>query len=493
MHNESTRKKRSKGIAIVLTTLTLSITLPLAGLGFDVATLYLIKSKLGAAADSASLAGARALSQGATQGAQTASAIGTAQSYFSGNFPAGYWRTTGASATVTVDDTSIPNYRSVNVNATVQAPLYFLRVFNQQASTINVTATAGRRDVLMMMVLDRSSSMNGVVAGTGQTACALMKVDAANFVSYFAPGRDQIGLVAFGSSVYFYPSTTNFTTPDANGNTIPSLIGQLTCNENTSSAAAIARAYQELTAVNNPNRMNVIMFMTDGRPNGVTADYSTVQVNGKCSLPVGTPGVIAQWAGGAVTSGNTAGVMSATTTSITFPNDGYGISGSSNCQFNQSNNTALTNVRSDIPNLPATDYFNNSTLGPYSQANSATWPYTTPFNPVGAVSIPQQIVVASANVLDNEATQVRTNTTLNPFIYDIALMGNGPVDDMPDTLLLQKIANDPALAGQTGIGQTFYQQQINQPHGYFAIAPNASQLGVAFDTIAEQISIRLAR
>jgi hypothetical protein len=26
-----------------------------------------------------------------------------------------------------------------------------------------------------MMVLDRSSSMNGIVAGTGQTACALMK------------------------------------------------------------------------------------------------------------------------------------------------------------------------------------------------------------------------------------------------------------------------------------------------------------------------------
>jgi Mg-chelatase subunit ChlD len=93
-------------------------------------------------------------------------------------------------------------------------------------------------------------------------------------VNYFAPGRDQLGLVAFGSSVFFYPSTTSFTTPDANGNTIQSLIGQLTCNDNTSSAAAIAAAYAELQRVNNPNRMNVIMFMTDGRPNGVTADYS---------------------------------------------------------------------------------------------------------------------------------------------------------------------------------------------------------------------------
>jgi hypothetical protein len=58
---------------------------------------------------------------------------------------------------------------------------------------------------------------------------------------------------------------------------------------------------------------------------------------------------------------------------------------------------------------------------------------------------------------------------------------------------LQKIANDPALAGDTGVGLTFYQSQINQPHGYFAVAPDASQLAVAFDSIAMQISIRLSQ
>jgi len=492
MQNFKNRKRRSTGFAIVLTTLTLAVALPLIGLGFDVGTLYLVKSRLAAAADSAALAGARALSQGADSSAQTSSAVSTAQTYFSANFPTGYWRSTGASATVTVDSVTLPNYRSVTVNATAQAPLYFLRVLNQQYSTINVTSTAGRRDVLLMMVLDRSSSMNGIVAGTGQTACALMKADAAAFVNYFAPGRDQLGLVAFGSSVFFYPSTTSFTTPDASGNTIQSLIGTLTCAENTSSAAAIAAAYQELKNVNNPNRMNVIMFLTDGRPNGVTADYSQpgLGVTDGCTMPAGTPGVIAQWAGGALPSGTTAGVMNATTTAITFPNDGHSLAGSSGCQFNGPN---LPNVSLDIPNLPTTDYYGNSLAGPYSVLNNGTWPYTTPFNPAGAVSIPQQIVIASTNALDNEATQVRTDATLNPYIYAIALMGNGPPDDMPDTLLLQKIANDPNLAGDTGIGLTFYNLQISQPHGYFAIAPDASQLAVAFDTIATQISIRLAQ
>jgi Flp pilus assembly protein TadG len=491
MPNKTTRReKRSKGIAIILTTLSMAVILPLVGLGFDVSTLYLIKSKLNAATDAAALAGARALAQGSTEAQQTANAQSVAQTFFSANFPAGYWRSSGASATVSVDDTSSANYRTVSVTASATAPLYFLRIFNQSVSLIAVTSKAGRRDVLLMMVLDRSSSMNGVVAGTGQTACALMKVDAAEFVNYFAPGRDQLGLVAFGSSVYTYPSTTGFTTPDANGNTIQSLIGQLTCNENTSSAAAIAAAYQELVNVNATTRMNVIMFMTDGRPNGVTADYSGMTA-GPCTMTANRPGVIAQWAGGAVTSGSTAGVMPHTTTGITFPNDGKPIAGSSNCQFDGVNN--LTNVRSDVPNLPTQDSYGNSLAGPYSQLNSATWPYTTPFNPTGAVSIPQQIVIASTNALDNEATQVRTNTTLNPYIYDIALMGNGPVDDMPDTLLLQKIANDPNMGGQGGLAQTFYQMQINQPHGAFAIAPDASQLAVAFDTIAAQISVRLSQ
>jgi len=166
MQNLKDRLQRSRGFAIVLTTLTLSITLPLVGLGIDVGTLYLVKSKLAAAADAAALAGTRALSQGATEADQEASATSAAQAFFAGNYPTGYWNTNGAAATAAIDSTSAPNYRSVTVNATVQAPLYFLRVLNQQYSTINVISRAGRRDVLMMLVLDRSSSMNGIVAGT---------------------------------------------------------------------------------------------------------------------------------------------------------------------------------------------------------------------------------------------------------------------------------------------------------------------------------------
>jgi len=278
-------------------------------------------------------------------------------------------------------------------------------------------------------------------------------------VNYFAPGRDQLGLVVFGSTAFVYPSTTSFMTPDINGNTIQSLIGQISCGGNTASAEAIAAAYNELTTVNNSRRMNVIVFMTDGRPNGVTADFS--QPN---NLAIGTCtednagddliGVLAQWAGGAVASGSTAGLMNYRTTSITNTNEGH-IPAGSGCAFT----TSLTNVSLDISGMPATDIYGNSLTGPYSQENPA-WPYNGLAPNLVGVSSPREIVMASTNAVDNEATQVRTNTTLNPFIYSIALDGDGPVSDQPDTLLLRKMANDPSLAGDSGIGSTFYRQQI---------------------------------
>ena len=89
----------------------------------------------------------------------------------------------------------MPNYRTVTITATVQAPLYFLRILGQNTSAVAVTTQAARRDALVMLVLDRSSSMN--YAFQGSTACNIMKPDAIQFLNNFAPGRDMVGLVVF--------------------------------------------------------------------------------------------------------------------------------------------------------------------------------------------------------------------------------------------------------------------------------------------------------
>jgi hypothetical protein len=102
-------------------------------------------------------------------------------------------------------------------------------------------------------------------------------------------------------------------------------------------------------------------------------------------------------------------------------------------------------------------------------------------------------VYAAINASDNQATTIRKDTTLRPYIYTIGLSGDGAVDQYPDPLLLMKMANDPNLASNGSAGLAFYNAQRGQPQGLFANAPDASQLAVAFDTIARQISIRLAQ
>jgi hypothetical protein len=149
----------------------------------------------------------------------------------------------------------------------------------------------------------------------------------------------------------------------------------------------------------------------------------------------------------------------------------------------------MWNVSQDIGSLPTQDYFGNATQGPYTVESPS---YGSAAN-LGDVTDAQGIVYAAINAVDNQSNTIRTNATLKPTIYTIGLSGDGAVDQYPDPLLLMKMANDPNMAAVSAAGQTFYNQQIGQPQGLFANAPDASQLAVAFDTIARQISVRLSQ
>ena len=488
------KRKNQKGMAVIMTALTMLVSIPLVGLAVDVAVLYMIRGKLYQAVDAAALAGARALAQGATPGAQTSAAQAAATKFFNANFPAGYWATSNIQlATPTVDSVSVPNYRTITTSATLQAPLYFLRVLGQSTTTIAASSQAGRRDVVMMLVLDRSSSMN--LAFQGTTACAIMKTDAAQFLSYFAPGRDMVGLVVFGSSVFTYPPTATFTTPDGSGNTPASLIGAITCGGNTNTPEAMYQAYQQIVTTNSTTRANVIVLMTDGRPNGFTGDYISpvdqrISPAGCANGATHMVGVLAQWAGGPVSSGTTAGLMKPTTTSPSSSgNDGL-IATSSGCQFAGD----MTLVRNDLKKMPNQDTHGNSTTGSYSVYNTNA-PYGGAADNLN-LSVPAQVEIAATNALDNQATTIRQNNVLKPNIYTIGLEGNDPTGkDTPDTLLLRKIANDPTLLNDPStIAQGFANAQgTGQTFGYFVDAPDPSELCAAFNSIAERIVVRLAK
>jgi Flp pilus assembly protein TadG len=473
-------KSHRKGISIIATTLLLLVIVPLVGLAVDLTMLYLVKSKLLSATDAAVLSGARALSQGTDPTSQKIGAQGVASKFFRANFATDYWGSRNLNfPAVAIDDASVPNYRTVTATASVQSPLFFLRVLRQDYATVAVSSQAARRDALVILVLDRSSSMNWTVPGTGQTACQIMKTDALEFVKNFAQGRDQLGLVTFGSSVYSYQSRTDFNTRDASGYTISSLISGIECYGNTSSAQALHAAYAEIQRVNNANRANVIVFMTDGRPNGVTADFVSSRSNANCN-PNAHPliGVLAQWANNAST-GDTAGLMQHTGTGVNAPNpEVYTSTNSSGCNFRSD----LKKVRQDLGKVPTADIYGNRLDGPYEK----------PVN-LNRVDLPQEISKASANALDNQATAIRTDTTLRPMIYTLGLMGNGQATDQPDSMLLKKVSNDSSLAREVDPGPTYYTAQQNQTRGMYVEAPDATQLAAAFDMIAAHIVVRLSR
>ena len=481
---------REKGISILVVTLTLMVIVPLVGLAVDLSMLYLIRTKLLSATDAAVLAGARALSRGADAAAQRQSAQDAATKFFNANFPAGYWGSSNLNfPTVTVDDTTVANYRSVTATARVDAPLYFLRILGQSSSSLRADAQAGRRDALVVLVLDRSSSMTGDVPNTGLKACAIMKTDAVEFVKYFAANRDQVGLVVFNSGQYTYQSRTDFNTPDASGKTVSSIIAGINCNANTASAEALHAAYAEVRRVNSNTRANVIVFMTDGRPNGVTGNFIPYRIPtcGTANTPM--VGVLSQWAGNAASCSDpnkscTAGLMKRTVTDATSDASASG-ENTANCHFLSD----LQVVHDDITGMPPSDVYGNSLSGPYFTGVT-----------LNRVDLPQEITKASANALDNQAAAARTDGKLNPtdapptrllktMIYTLGLYGNGAVTDQPDDQLLKKMANDPSLAQDA---PNTYQAQKTQPRGMYVAAPDATQLQGAFDTIANYIVVRLS-
>jgi hypothetical protein len=447
--------------------------------------------KLLTALDAGMLAAARALGEGSNATAQAENARAAAAKFFAANFPTGYWGTTNLSfPSPAIDSTSVANYRSITGTASADAPLYFLRVFGASTSTIRVTAQAARRDALVVLVLDRSGSMDRDVAGTGTTACEIMKRDATEFMKYFAPGRDKLALVVFNSGTYYINPTTSFD-PTSSSDARVSAINSIVCIDNTGAADALNRAYKIITDNNESTRANVIVFMTDGIPNGVTGDFVSYRISG-CGKK-GTPmiGVLAQWANNGST-GDTAGLMARSTTSVSGGAAAETV-GTDNCRFlQQPPDIGLRRIDEDVTRMPTKDYYGNALAGTYSSYLNDDVSFFGRTADLTRVTSPQDITRASANALDNQATAIRSNTTLKPMIYTIGLNTDPTGLDRPDEQLLRKIANDSSLATAPNSGPQMYEDQKNQPRGLYVNAPDASQLGAAFETLATHIVVRLA-
>ncbi len=264
-------RNKPKGFVIVMTAAMLVFMIGVVGLAIDGGALYMIKARMSAAVDAAALAAGRSVNMANTVAQANSQATSMANQFFAANFPTGYMGTSSAPTVTPVftqetDGAGNPNgVLDIKVTASVSAPTYFMNVFGVSSVSVTATGTASRRGLVMLLVLDKSISMN---TPTVPTACEAMKTAAQDFITRFSP-YDQIGMVTFDYTAHLdYPPSPNY----GNG-TLAAAINGIVCQNNTNSTSALEMAYQQIVNQNLPLALNSIVFFTDGSPNGISASF----------------------------------------------------------------------------------------------------------------------------------------------------------------------------------------------------------------------------
>lgn len=477
----STSRKSERGATLILLTFMIAtVVIPLVGLAIDGSIAYWLKGKLSASVDAAALAAGRSLSVGQTQPQQLASATQAAQQYFAANFQPGTMGTVVVGGQPTVSVTPIGlHLRSVTVQATATAPLYFMPILGFNTATVAATGESTRRDANIVLIIDRSGSMSS--AG----ACGTMIASAQNFVNDFVDGRDQLGLVSFQTTASVdYPATLKF---KSNSPSLNSVLGTTDCIGSTSTAQALQLAYDQIkNVIKQPGALNVIVLFTDGQPNSFVGNFAIKKVTdtrygwqatstltstppSTCNPPVPVTGVLVS--NNPVATGQTSGLYDPGP--VANDVQSTKIVSSPGCVF--PGNT--DKVRLDLAALPAADVYGNSTAGykPNDPVPAGNPPYTG----LSRIDAPISVVNAALNAADNQARTIRTDPIYTPIIYTIGL--GGTPFQVIDSDFLERVANDPRASSYNS----------KQPTGLFIYA-NASTLGSAFAQIASQI-LRLSK
>ena len=488
----SNRRRNERGVVTLLYTLMmLFIIIPMAGLAIDAGIVYTIKTKLQSAVDGASLAAARSLNLNTSVTQQSGPATTFATSVLHANFPTGWMSVnTVPDPTVTIatnsQDATIPlGEVQITVAESIVAPTWFMRILGFNNVNMSASGVAVRRNVNVMLVIDRSQSLQD------EGNCGTLKTDAQAFVNSFVESQDKLGMVTFGTSFnYDFTFNTTFKT------TLTSDLSSLVCSGFTNAAAGFSTGFNKLKALNDQNALNVIVFFTDGEPNTMTFGVSpstnaaTSTANsplpyksGSSCSPANTnlSGVIA---GDASAHYNAwGGVFSWTNSGIPVSSDFNAYTGFSGCSYRSSslgsgNSAAFAN---DIASLPNSDAFGNATNSTWAGGTNGSFPYSVVTT--GNWYYLQNLENAGINTLDNAAQNARVAAAAAGIPYIVYTIGLNPnIYGSVNQELLRRVANDPASA----VYQSTYAA------GTFYYVPSAAQLNQAFSDIASDI-LRLAK
>ncbi|HTS28065.1 MAG TPA: pilus assembly protein TadG-related protein [Bryobacteraceae bacterium] len=537
LHSRS--RIRQQGASIVLMMCMLPMLLvPLVGLAIDGTRLYIVQSKLSAAVDGAVLGSGRLLGT-------NANTTEIAGEFLNANFPSGYWSTSGLQKNIQF--TNNLGSQTITIYATVVLPLTFARIMGQPAVTLSATATATRRVTRVMMVLDRSGSMNNTDPVTHANVFTTMQASAEWFASQFTPGYDELGLIMFsGSGLVAYPTThpwvnspTGAGGPDTafatNAQTMSGPIftqlNNMAVGGGTGTPEALSQAYIELQKAHNrdlaangvDNSLNTIVLFTDGVPDGIATYLNDPSNNSlkspgsgsshsQCTYNPATSNSASQMRGYIVAGGCPVGSSGCTAWSATSANGAFGLLRLAALDSSQSlswwegtngvndytpgapssslsgctyiSQSLNNSDLTDLKNIPTTDLYGNSTTG------SA---YTNSY------------------LYDGSHYWYPNGTTYNPnaptYPYNIAAAAWNATDAIGKTIRTQTGMQQVQIftIGYSGNGGTdvgLLNRLANtpqstsydptQPIGHFYLVNNTNQLVSAFNSVASSL-LRLAQ
>jgi hypothetical protein len=485
MITHPTRKReRQRGfVTLIWTCMMLFVIIPSVGLAIDAGVMYYIKSKLQSAVDGAALGAARSLNEGQTIASQEVAAASTAVRYYHANFPTNWMGVSPVNDPTVTWPAAPPATAIINVQGDINAPTWFMKIIGVNSLHLTVIGQSSRRNVNLMLVVDRSTSLS--LTGS----CPTLASDAQVFVQSFSNNRDRLALITFGTYYNIdFPPNYNFQT------SMTTLLGNLQCSGFTNAAAAFSTAYTTLKGLADQNALNVIVLFTDGIPNTLTFGpaYGTgtgapMPIKGTCTLnhasPAGYSGVVAGDSEYIVSGGIFQATNSTYPAPTPFPADaaliGTGQNYKSGCTFPGNDilsNTTSTPFANDISYLPATDSFGNAIATDI--LGGSGFPASTNTSGGHVVANDRQTIEnAGINALDNAAQSARVDAAANniPLIVYVIGLGNAPGG--VNNALLERIANDASSAAH----QTAYTT------GLYMFSPDTAHLSSAFATIASDI------
>jgi Flp pilus assembly protein TadG len=435
-------------MAVIVTAIALTFLIPLVGLAIDGGLAFVVRARLGSALDSAALAAGRGLTSGTTQSEAETNGTTAATNFMLANFPPGYLNTNypGTSSTnYGVTATFTPNAvgtLGITVTASVNSPTYFIRWLGVNSIPITAVGQATRPNLVMVLVLDKSSSMGTRDSSVGTmptsinyttaSSCEAMVYNANAFTQNFS-AFDTLAEISFDATVHIdYEPSTNYKASGSSG--VSSAIANIQCGSNTNTTGALAQAAAIINYVNQPAALNHIVLFTDGVANSVDANFpvrTSASLSGKVDYRMG-PGAPVTSGTGSGSSNNTACAdtsgqsLCAMTTCATSGTtmlgamtqvSGFSVTGgtmnllqgfdqpypftgstsgsgdvtptyATGCSAWPINSAG--GVQMSIANIPSTDRFGNSTSSPWSsttwdgileQVNSYTAPSGTPITP----------------------------------------------------------------------------------------------------------------